>query len=45
MKAVSVYRNRNGEQMSQGDYISLMFDGNRIMFREPKCQPVKEGPV
>ena len=44
-KALSVFRNRNGEQMRQGDYISLKFDPVSIRFSEPERQPVKEEPV
>ena len=43
--ALTVSRNRNGEQMRNDEYISLTFDGNRIMFEEPAKQPVRESPV
>lgn len=42
-KKLRIILNRNGQQHTQGEYIDLVFDGNRILYKEAKqhlpCEP------
>lgn len=43
-KRMIVTVNRNGMQHSEGEGISLMFDGNHILYEQAKRQPIPETP-
>lgn len=42
-KKLRIVLNRNGEQMSSGEYIDLIFDGNHILYKEAK-QHIPQSP-
>jgi hypothetical protein len=41
-KKLRVVLNRNGEQMSDGEYIDLLFEGNKILYSETKQHAMTE---
>jgi len=43
-KKLIVRFNRNGPQMADGEYIDMVFDGNRVMYEEAPKQHMLQQP-
>ena len=43
-KKIRVVFNRNGAQMSEGEYIDMDFDGSHVMYSQAECQHESEEP-
>lgn len=43
-KKLIVRFNRNGPQMGNGEYLDMVFDGNRIMYEEAPKQHMPQSP-